>query len=1137
MRRFPVWILGGMFSAALCAGELLNVNSSMELGIPGRGVPGFSYYIHMLDKHEAGKNQEKIYSVQTVGNGNPGKCMKIPGYRGVSRYRIELADFYLKRAGEIVISFDVKMGPGEDGRLHPENNYTIGLRCNADADRDSYYPLLTGFSFRPTEQWQRFSRTFKVKPYSCFYAVWICTPDIPQNGTPNTLYFDNFRVEYTDGATPYDGEYVVMPNRRDQVYLQDAPVQLTVRALLPAEKSAVVRGVLGIKRTFDRSIWKTFPLELKREAGDLFVGSVSFPATEFGAFFSELQLEKRKLATLESPFLVMHPRVKHAAGSPGYGLGINGGLLATDTAGGEYRNIAISQNGFSRSYRLLADSGVNMVRIWGHWRKLEYAEGKFDRTLMELEVAQLKKNDQIPLFVVGGTMHFFNGNALANSLINGTCTFPEYITRYVGKSGSKALDPVNPPMPVFERYLDFVTKHWGDRISIWEIFNEPSVGVWMAEDYIRYLRAAHTFLKKFDPNCIVLGNDVTGDFGLNVVKWCEKLNEVDPNYVDYLDGIAFHPYDTGLDYLNGVRNRYRDCTVNIRRLTRNKPLWNTECYYLQTAYRKQVNNYILKADFGANEILRHYLDGLFHGVVAAPSVSGDSLWNRPQNNVDLISLNENAAALNALSFLLKDMVFPCREVDLGNNLRAGIFCSRDGRKALGFLYDFRIGGSKWVPGDNPHCRILDLYGNDRTGQKALQLRFEPYFITGKPRDVQKLLENSRFELEKTIAFHARRCGGDLYLEGRNLTGLPCESEVDFAGRKLHYSFKQNVAGNTLLLKNFQETLPEGVKLVSERSATLPAEFRLEQGSVIRMWEKDGNLHLHCRVREAEPKATPDDALWNGSCIEVFFDPDPVRNLELDKFKSHQYVFAVVPAADGTKQLATRHAGTAAERTVTRTADGYTMEIRIPLSELPPRDLYGFEVEICRAGNHYRKETLGGKSGQSFQRRLHYTLIRIPSRQLLKNSDFSSVSYGDPENWNYTLAADTSLEAGKRGVILQRKRSAVAPFVIMQKVEIPKGKFKRAIFQVTLAFDGVVATAARRGNAGVLIGLSSVNGKGVQYGKDYLKRDLTGSRTLQTYQLEMELTDTMDFLQVRLGLGENTIGRVRITDTELRLEQE
>ena len=249
------------------------------------------------------------------------------------------------------------------------------------------------------------------------------------------------------------------------------------------------------------------------------------------------------------------------------------------------------------------------------------------------------------------------------------------------------------------------------------------------------------------------------------------------------------------------------------------------------------------------------------------------------------------------------------------------------------------------------------------------------------------------------------------------------------------------------------------------------------------------------------------------------------------------MFAVVPAADGTKQLATRHAGTAAERTVTRTADGYTMEIRIPLSELPPRDLYGFEVEICRAGNHYRKETLGGKSGQSFQRRLHYTLIRIPSRQLLKNSDFSSVSYGDPENWNYTLSAGTSLEAGKSGVILQRKRSAVAPFVIMQKVEIPKGKFKRAIFQVTLAFDGVVATSAGRGNAGVLIGLSSVNGKGVQYGKDYLKRDLTGSRTLQTYQLEMELTDTMDFLQVRLGLGENTIGRVRITDTDLRLEQE
>ena len=156
---------------------------------------------------------------------------------------------------------------------------------------------------------------------------------------------------------------------------------------------------------------------------------------------------------------------------------------------------------------------------------------------------------------------------------------------------------------------------------------------------------------------------------------------------------------------------------------------------------------------------------------------------------------------------------------------------------------------------------------------------------------------------------------------------------------------------------------------------------------------------------------------------------------------------------------------------------------------------------------------------------------------MKNSDFSSVSYGDPENWNYTLSAGTSLEAGKSGIILQRKKPAVEPFVISQMVEIPKGKFKRAILQVTLAFDEVAATAAKQGNAGVLIALSSKNGKGVQYGKDYLKRDLTGSRTLQTYQLEMKLADTRDFLLVRLGLGGDTSGRVRMADTELRLEQE
>ena len=93
---FKTAVLGTMLP--LTGGELLNLNSSMELGIVGRGVPGCSYYATMLDKHQIAEFPDRIYSAETAEGGNPGRCMKIPGFRGISRYRIEFADFYANSA-------------------------------------------------------------------------------------------------------------------------------------------------------------------------------------------------------------------------------------------------------------------------------------------------------------------------------------------------------------------------------------------------------------------------------------------------------------------------------------------------------------------------------------------------------------------------------------------------------------------------------------------------------------------------------------------------------------------------------------------------------------------------------------------------------------------------------------------------------------------------------------------------------------------------------------------------------------------------------------------------------------------------------------------------------------------------------
>lgn len=1126
---FKTAVLGTMLP--LTGGELLNLNSSMELGIVGRGVPGCSYYATMLDKHQIAEFPDRIYSAETAEGGNPGRCMKIPGFRGISRYRIEFADFYIRRAGKIQISFDAKLGPGEDGQLHPDRNYSINFRCMPDQSKHSTYPLLTEMRFRPDGTWKRFTKTVSVKPYTSFYAVWVCTPDIPQGGPGNTLYLDNFRVEFLDGENEDPGEFAVIADRRDQLYEKGERILLHVRALLPEEQTSSQEGTLLLKRSNNQTVALKRPVVLQREYGEVYSGEVSLTAEEYGAFLPELRIPGRKLRGVESPVLVLHKPVIHPFGSPGRGLGLNRENDYTGSTPGEIHNFIVPDNGFERSYRLLSRIGAQTVRLWGHWRLIEYAEGKFDTGMVDPHIAMMTKYQLEPLFVVGAIMGHSSSEKIKQRTRDGKGPLPEYLLKYLGKSERKDIQPLLPPLPVFIRYLNFIVSKWGDRIRLWEIFNEPGLGYFPAEEYLKYLRASYRLLKQHDPDAVVLGNGVTGDFGMNVVQWCEKLNAADPDYTDFLDMIAFHPYRAGLDYMDGVYNRYSDCIRNIRNLTRGKPLYNTECYYLPTAYRKQVENGILKRRFGANELLRHYLDGLFHGVGGASSIDQASFWNRSQNNVDLVSLNENAAALNTLSALLKDMVFPCEKVDLGKMVRAGMFRSMDGKRAMGFLYDFRPAGSRWTPGDSGGCRILDLFGNDCSQQPEHRLKLEPYYILGSPDAVRRALAESRFKLEKEIRIIARPFGKDWYVEGLNLSGLPGEYVASLGSRRLFFPFFRNLTGRTFLLRDFQ--LPENVEKIASSAFTLPAEIVLDKGSRGSISEKDGKLYFTFHVKEKSLRSAPDKALWNGSCVELFFDPDPVSRLNEKNIRAYQYAFGVLPAADGTTVVAPHRKTTAATRRVTRTADGYTMNIILPLDELPFRSLYGLEIEIGN-GDSRRKETLGGASGRSYRERFHYTLILIPSRELLRNGDFKASFCGIPDHWMYSMENGTLLETRDGCVTICRSAAAKRPYEITQPVFLPKGRSKLARLQFDLAFHDVKTKSSGQGRHGVSVRLLDEKGRGAQYGVDVLQRDWTGSRGWGTYLLEAPLAGG-SILNISLGIGPETSGSVQFRNLLLSFE--
>ena len=173
MKKITAFLTFALLFPVLIAGEAINLNSTMELGVPGKGAPGFFFDINKLHVKEGAKNYDKIYAAITVPDGKDGNCLMIPGYTAVSGYQLESSEMILPRDGEVEISFDAKIGPDENGVLHEAKQFVIDFRCFPDLDKDKYYPMLKRYNFRPGTEWKTFKKRFKIKGYTYYYFIWV----------------------------------------------------------------------------------------------------------------------------------------------------------------------------------------------------------------------------------------------------------------------------------------------------------------------------------------------------------------------------------------------------------------------------------------------------------------------------------------------------------------------------------------------------------------------------------------------------------------------------------------------------------------------------------------------------------------------------------------------------------------------------------------------------------------------------------------------------------------------------------------------------------------------------------------------------------------------------------------------------
>ncbi len=1043
-QRFYLAGLLPAFSALLlhAGGEF---NGRMELGAVGDPVPGWRLYVGKALLKEV--EPKRMHVPVVTEKGVDGQGMRIPAYPGILSCGLQSRYFLIDWNGEVEISFQYRMvSPEKRGNVRCNVDFrAFGDRAVRNAPvanpRYPHYPVLTGAGVPYSAQWTEFRRRFPVVKWHNYYLLTLNISSTDGKAINSAIELDNIRIEKVGGKKEVMEEAAVVPDRPRPVYRKNDPVRLAVSATLNS-KDSVVDGVLEISGRPDpsRKILKPVRLERKKTLGDgssLYAGTLSFPAEKFGYFQADLKVKNRKIDTLGS-WSVVHPDLDHPRFTPGWSLGSNVShyLNPYNTPHREIGKVVGWRNsgGMLEQYDIMRLCGVRLGRVWGYLRMIQREENWFDRTQMDPCLNALKERRIEPVFCLAGGAGMTFRDAGPNPAVS---DYPPFLYRYLKpKTNRKGILYLDWPLDQWEKHVRNCLKSWGDSVQIWELFNEPDQNIMDASHYQKYLESSWKTVKKENPAFLLLGNGNTCDVGFEK-SWCARLNQANPDYVNWMDGVAFHPYWNSTDCIGGIYNLYTRHIQELRsRLKVQKPLWNTECYYIQSARHPQVDFYLNNVVFDANDLQRHFLDGLRNGVVGAPTLAPESLQEFQAGVSRHPALSEAGVAMNALSWHLRNMK-TLTAVPLGSYVRGGVFRSADGSEALGFLYDMRPKGSVFTVPEG--VETMDLFGNVLPPKSVQDLSLDPVYVRGKSAVVEKFIRNPNLRANAG-AVYGRKVGNEIYLNAENVWESAGVLEIEFpkdtnlpavqfafpdakkdawnvlrSPGKTPGKFRVKI-GSEYAGGNEVKMLPDtAVYPLTTRESMLP----FGNGQKISFHSSPEGLCFRALIRDSNVTA-PEKEIFSGDALEIFIDPEPFSNLSRDRImatvplRAYQYVFS----AAGTgplRQWAVCRSNpgfqTKAHFQSRRTSDGYEIRGTIPWQELQLGNtpVLAIEAEITHmdSGKRLPKESLSGaKDRQAFAQRLHYPLFRPDAeaeKQLkgaspIRNTDFRSGSFGDPDFW-------------------------------------------------------------------------------------------------------------------------------------------
>lgn len=909
-------------------------------------------------------------------------------------FQLRSREFQLKPGTSYVFRAAMRSSvPGYRLRLHAVN-----------VDRNGKWSV-HGQDFVLQPKWQTFHFEFKTEPGGPYMLYFFNqAKEVPAGD----VWFDDLSVAERD-ALPGPGKLAAAVVFDEPLHVLTPGTKAPMRVILHNQSKGVLKKQLNLQLADDATgeRFGVVPLAFSLAPGEVKEFKLELPLDRFGAFTVTPEAEF-PLDVLPGCLTVIGPYTPRPVDlTRDFCVGVNGG---NNFLSDHYHNTTGGYTAYNAPYETLYrrleqigcrilrdhDGGVKLT----NWAQLEPEKGRFDFSYFDrfLDVCDKYRLTFLPCFgrVYGRLGAWEEEN------------YPEWLkpelVRIKNPPGTNPKFLIDVPREAeLRRYVAAFTEHAGNRISAYEVMNEPNLNL-SAETYVGYLKPAYEAIKAVNPAATVLGICVTGDFDNALKKFTEECIRL--GALKFLDAVSFHPYNAR--ELSSIMPADRQID-ELRAIAGKVPLYNTEVYYLFDTEEKNAQHRAAPAHAATR-----FLVDLGEGVRQSISLNQGQLWRQPlhpgHDRLTELVPNNICVAYNALARHFEGAK-PVTKFRPGHGVIVYGY-ERDGKPlAAIWNYEKRAG----IRADFTGLEVLDLFGNPvKAG--AVPITESPlYLFPGKlsAAEFRASLAGLKPKPDEPLTVTPfvrvfREENGTLtaIVNLRNETNQPVPG---FAG----------LSGGFTALKRHNFTVPAGSILTLEipvaaagsaqtvvgiyvngRLSQVPVETVvnpvLANGKSFRIASPDNALAATGTATFAGKRLTVEFDVtdstdagpsgerkpWESDSIELFFDSAPtvIPALHPGKYTAGTGRAFITPRDPEGKQLTLWSETLKTEElafTCRTTPAGYRVRLELPLEV--SGGYLGFEVKVNDAAENGRRQASWCGAPLTYEKRTDFGIIRIKEK--------------------------------------------------------------------------------------------------------------------------------------------------------------